>query len=114
MLSPDNFERFNDGVIQAAILRAARGYELAFGNCQRERSEQLTAFLVSQVHRVERGEGEALMEFLIALAIRRLTLHPEHELKLYSAVSSQAYLPEYLKLLAKYREAELRRIYPIQ
>lgn len=80
MLSPMNFSRFNDGVLQAAILRAARAKELAYGACEGTLSEDMLHILLDMVP----GEGrppeksEALIEFLVAFMINRITLQPEH------------------------------------
>lgn len=73
VLSPRNFERFNDGIIQAAILRAAHTAELDYSN-SRVLSDDMAQILDSIFeHRL--GEtGEAATEFLLALAMRKLRL----------------------------------------
>lgn len=79
VLSPHNFDRFNDGILQASLLRAARPQELAYGACDLSVSEQMLDVLI---HALPDGDvpekSEALMEFLIALLTRRMSLHTSH------------------------------------
>lgn len=79
VLSPHNFDRFNDGILQASLLRSARPQELAYGACDLSVSEQMLDVLI---HALPDGDvpekSEALMEFLIALLTCRMSLHPTH------------------------------------
>jgi hypothetical protein len=79
VLSPHNFDRFNDGILQASLLRSARPQELAYGACDLSVSEQMLDVLM---HALPDGDvpekSEALMEFLIALLTRRMSLHHTH------------------------------------
>lgn len=93
VISPDNFQRLNDGVIQAAILRAVRQYELAFASCDLHVSQRMKDLLVAYIKKSKEGEGEALMEFLIAIAMRKLTLLPEHLGEVTDAVAASDWLP---------------------
>lgn len=83
MLSPINFSRFNDGVLQASILRAAKARELAYGACEGTLSEDMLHILLDMVPGNGRPpeKSEALLEFLVAFMIRRITLQPEHHKK---------------------------------
>lgn len=79
VLSPHNFDRFNDGVLQASLLRSARPHELAYGACDFSVSEQMFDVLIHALPNSDVPEkSEALMEFLIALLTRRMSLHPLH------------------------------------
>lgn len=73
VLAPGVFGRYNDGVIQAALLRAALPRELNYGN----RSD-LSAAMLRVVQRSlecwQASQGEACPEFLTALATRRMIL----------------------------------------
>ncbi|SFO04212.1 hypothetical protein SAMN05216386_2462 [Nitrosospira briensis] len=111
ILSPDNFVRFNDGVIQSAMLRAARGYELAYANCDEQISCRMKNFIVSHIQNIPTGEGEALMEFLLALASGRLTLHSQHLKEIFSAVQNQSALLPHYQFFAKYlaSQAQIQR-----
>jgi hypothetical protein len=77
VLQPETFQRFNDGVIQAAILRAVRGRELAYSNCEKEISLRMRNVILELME--PQGNGESLPEFVLAIGLRQLTMHPEHE-----------------------------------
>jgi hypothetical protein len=75
VLSPSNFDRFNDGVLQACLLRAARPKELAYAAGEEHLSEQMLGILMDGLPNSARPEkSEALIEFLIALMTGRVTL----------------------------------------
>ena len=105
VLSPDNFQRFNDGVIHAAVLRAARGYELSYSNCDDNLSERMRDFLLSQITRLSSGEGDALMEFLIAILTKRLLLREDDGLEIANNVLASEAL-KHFHLLAEYLTTE--------
>ena len=76
LLSPELFSRFDDGVIQAAFLRAALPTELDY------RAHEAYSLSMSDIIlRVAAGygyeRGEAAMEFVMALAISKIRLHKE-------------------------------------
>lgn len=73
VLDPENFARYNDGVIQAALLRAAHPSELDYSSHE-ETSRRMTDMLsgIFQLH--EREQGEAALEFALALRCGRLKL----------------------------------------
>jgi hypothetical protein len=73
ILAPANFGRFNDGVIQAALLRAARPRELDYSH-DKDASGQMRDTLMRIIERRENPEGEAAPEFLLALAQDRIHL----------------------------------------
>lgn len=75
VLSSENFTRYNDGIIQAAILRASFPHELNFANGQTEKhSTNVASLILKMLAHHEESQGEACLEFLLALATRRLTL----------------------------------------
>lgn len=76
VIAPQNFERYNDGIIQAALLRAATASELDYSG-ERELSQAMTDLLIKVVSAYKRERGEAAHEFLIALASKRLRLAVE-------------------------------------
>jgi hypothetical protein len=77
LLSPENFGRFNDGIIQASILRGARPAELDYRD-----DISVSAEAARIVRRIilaaDRARGEAATEFLIALATGRLRVRNDH------------------------------------
>lgn len=104
VLSPSNFDRFNDGILQASLLRSARPQELAYGACEYSVSEQMFDVLMHALPNREVPEkSEALMEFLIAMLTRRMTLHKDHALyfcekviELVPAEDVKAFVASYL------------------
>jgi hypothetical protein len=81
LLTPDVFSRYDDGIIQAAFLRAALPTELDYSAY-----ETYSAAMADIILRVAKGysyeRGEAAMEFIIALAIEKIRLHKEVDKKL--------------------------------
>jgi len=77
VLSPRCFERFNDGVIQACMLRAAHSTELDY-SVQETLSEDMRNIVSTILDQSNESVGEAADEFLLALAIGRLRLCTSH------------------------------------
>lgn len=102
VISPDNFQRLNDGVIQAAILRSARQYELSYASCDCNISQRMRDLLIAYIAKAKDGEGEALMEFLLAIASRKLTLHPDHVAEIVEAILLNVDLPRYYHEISKF------------
>lgn len=76
MLSPRNFHRFNDGIIQASLLRSGKTAYFAY-DLDSELSLQMKEFLLSIIDKYNSADGEALIEFLLAIGIRRLKMRKE-------------------------------------
>ena len=73
ILSPRCFERFNDGVIQAALLRAAYPSELDY-TVSDQVSEEMNDVLSTLFAQRDSEVGEASLEFLSAVATGQLRL----------------------------------------
>lgn len=73
VLDPENFLRYNDGVLQASILRAALPHEVDYSGAP-ELSELMREFLEKIFINHERSYGEAACEFALALATGHLRL----------------------------------------
>ena len=73
VISPRCFDRFNDGVVQAAYLRAALPSELDYSTSP-DVSDEMAQVLEFILGHDEDSAGEASREFLFALALRRLRL----------------------------------------
>ncbi|MGE9310424.1 hypothetical protein ACLOAU_02200 [Niabella sp. CJ426] len=73
VIEPGNFVRFNDGVIQACILRAATNEELKF-ILSEEMALQMKSILGDMILHLEDEHSEAINEFFYAIAIRKLKL----------------------------------------
>ncbi|AEW85372.1 putative phage-like protein [Flavobacterium columnare ATCC 49512] len=77
LISPGNFNRFNDGIIQASILRSSNPEELSY-SIDYKMSLEMKNILETLIKYHEEEQGEALLEFLYAIAIRKLSLKEEH------------------------------------
>lgn len=78
VLDPENFLRFNDGVLQASLLRAAQPHELDYSGAA-ELSEMTREFLEKVFLNHTRNYGEAALEFAFALASGHLRLARKDE-----------------------------------
>ncbi|MEZ4488896.1 MAG: hypothetical protein R3F51_15025 [Cyanobacteriota/Melainabacteria group bacterium] len=77
LIAPRNFGRFNDGVVQASILRAAQPNELNFGT-ELEESKNMARIIIRIIESADKDRGEAASEFLMALCIGQLKLTRDH------------------------------------
>jgi hypothetical protein len=80
ILSPNNFNRFNDGIIQASILRCAKPNELSY-SIDFDMSLEMKGILETLIKYHDDEQGEALLEFIYALSIGKLLLKKEHLLE---------------------------------
>jgi hypothetical protein len=102
VISPDNFQRFSDGILQASFLRAARDGELGYSNCEETVSLRMFSFLCDELRAAKRGLGPALMEYLISFMIGRLTLHPTHQKEFLNMVSDEIMIPDWIRVCARF------------
>lgn len=76
-LDPLLFDRFNEGIIQAAVLRAAKPRELDFS--ADDRSSAIVGSLIEKmVKSPDSPSSEALPEFLMSLCTYTLQIKPDH------------------------------------
>jgi hypothetical protein len=99
LLDPANYSRFNDGIIQASILRAAYPEELNYG-IDLEVSQEMANTLETIIKYCQDEQGEALLEFLYAIAIKKMTLAKVH-------------LEKIIKLLKDRKEEDLIKCFAI-
>jgi hypothetical protein len=85
VLDPENFARYNDGVIQGALLRAARPSELDYSS-EPESSRYMFDLVCKIIIQHEQPQGEAALEFALALKSGSLKFSPEHNVNLISVV----------------------------
>ncbi|PRB17266.1 hypothetical protein [Microbacterium sp. MYb62] len=67
VLSPANVDRFNDPVIQAAILRAARGTELHFDNLEQQSRHMAAAIETAVRSWSDEERGASALEYVLSL-----------------------------------------------
>jgi hypothetical protein len=77
LIDPSNFHRFNDGIIQASILRAAHPQEVCY-HIDDKLSHDMLVILEKIISSHASDQGEGLLEFLYAICIQKLTLKHEH------------------------------------
>jgi hypothetical protein len=77
VIDPDTFSRFNDGVIQAAILRSATASEL---NYSRDLilSKHMLGIVSAIIESRQKDRGEAVLEFMLAAFFKKLRFHNDH------------------------------------
>jgi hypothetical protein len=95
VLDVENFLRFNDGVLQASLLRAANSHELDYSGSP-ELSEMLREFLEKVFLNANRPYGEASLEFGLALATQRLRLTKTDSLELIDRIKDKLPQPSEL------------------
>ncbi|MGR2855455.1 hypothetical protein FY046_05305 [Erwinia sp. 1181_3] len=77
VLSPENFLRFNDDILQACILRASLPNEIDY-SFDYDLSLVMSEFLLKLFNRHNRPYGYAALEFAAALATGKLRLKEQH------------------------------------
>ncbi len=98
LISPANFDRYNDGVIQASILRAANPVELDY-RVDPKYSRQMSDVCMSIIRNWENDQGEAALEFLVAIWAGRMHLLKEHVAELAQCRTEE--MSEDLKFLLR-------------
>ena len=73
VIDPSMFSRFSDGVLQAALLRALSSSELDFSDSELL-SRQFGTITTSVLKNCDNRAGEAALEFLAAVASRKVSL----------------------------------------
>lgn len=81
VISPACFDRYNDGVIQAALLRSANPTELDY-SVSDDFSRKMLGVIVSIVENHAVEQGEAALEFLLAMWIGTMRLTADDTKKL--------------------------------
>lgn len=97
LLAPAMFETFNDAVLKASFLRAARRSELMY-EVDADQSTRMAQIVLAELEGWSAGTGEALSEMLLALATKRLRLRDGDRAKI-RARALAANLPAHLAVL---------------
>lgn len=95
LVAAKNFDRFNDGVIQACILRASHPLEIDYEFADDE-SKTMLEILRSLITTKDKDHGEALPEFLLSIALKRLRLSTADNQKLVDLLSNNPATPDSL------------------
>ena len=99
VLDPGMFVRFNDGVLQASLLRASRQSELDY-SASADLSRQFTSACHSVLVDCEHDVGDAALEFVHALVTKKISLRPMDRARLYQKIESNSVLRSVSRLLA--------------
>jgi len=91
LLEPGNFVRFNDGIIQAAILRSAKNDELRY-DLSEEMSLQIQGILEDMINHIDDEHAEGILEFFYGLAIKKLRITEKSLSVVIKLIESQEYL----------------------
>ncbi|MDE3185002.1 MAG: hypothetical protein KGM16_16440 [Bacteroidota bacterium] len=118
ILDPANFSRFNDGIIQSSILRAAYPEELSYG-IDNDISQEMTNTLETIIKYCVDEQGEALLEFLYAIANKKMTLKKIHLQKIVDLLTERIET-DLIKWFTKYidkkvlneEEITLKKLFP--
>jgi hypothetical protein len=76
-LNPLLFDRFNEGIIQASVLRTAKSSELDF-SADDSNSSIVGTLIENMILEPNKPTSEALPEFLLALCTRKLQIKEDH------------------------------------
>ena len=99
LLTPEAFMTFNDSVLKASFLRAARKSDLMY-EVDAGYSKRMSEIVLAELDGWRVGTGDALPEMLLALAVKRLRLRDSEKVAIRSRVLACS-LPPYLKALAQ-------------
>jgi len=103
IIAPQNFSRFNDGILQSSLLRLAVKQELDYSTTL-QHSETITHMIKNIIKKHRSKQGEAAMEFLIALGTKHLKLHAnsfESLIEFFTKLDVNDF-PEHYKLIVLY------------
>lgn len=95
LLDPANFGRFNDGIIQASLLRAALPHELNY-SADPVHSSEISRIIRRVIESASRPRGEAAAEFLLAVLTGQLTVRKEDRVSLCAPYDEA---PEFIEAL---------------
>lgn len=101
LLAPQNFSRYNDGVMQASLLRAALREEMNYC-CSAQASRVMKEILTFIFANLDNEQGEATPEFLLALAQQRLRIKREDLEPLLRDIETRSDLTPVIRFLCRY------------
>lgn len=99
LLTPEAFMTFNDSVLKASLLRAARKSDLMY-EVDDGYSRRMSEIVIAELEGWLVGTGDALPEMLLALATKRLRLRDTERATIRTKALA-AGLPQYLTALAQ-------------
>ena len=100
VLDPSMFARFNDGVLQASLLRATQRSELDY-SASDDLSRQFASVCESVLSNHRNEVGDAALEFVFALVTERVSLRPSDSERLDVQIESSRVLSAFRELLKR-------------
>lgn len=97
LLCPENFRNYNDSILRAAFLRLSEPSEIGYA-VDETCSHEMLEIIVDEIAAWERGAGDALPEFFLALSSGRLSLDDRHMASLKLNVNKVTF-PSYMQAL---------------
>lgn len=88
VLAPENFSRFNDGLLQSCLWRAADYSEVDYSETQ-ELSNDFVDILVRLSEELLDGKFNALGDLLIGIAIKKIKIHSDSLVTLLSLLNKK-------------------------
>jgi hypothetical protein len=98
LLCPRNFKDYNDGILHAAFLRAAKSSELRY-DTDETLSEEMLEIGLAEITAWSYGSGQALPELALAIATRRLSLKPKHLQEFLTKIRNTSNIPKWISFL---------------
>jgi hypothetical protein len=105
LIGPHNFHRFNDGIVQAAILRSAHAAELTY-NIDENLSQEMFTILSNLVDHFDDAYGEGLMEFIFAVGSSKLKLHSRDVKEFFELIETKI-TDEFITAFANFAKFKL-------
>ncbi|WP_416866693.1 MAG: hypothetical protein ACMVP2_03270 [Imperialibacter sp.] len=101
VLSPNNFQRFDDGIIQGSLLRAATSQELNYSFDSSISEEFKETFLKIIDNYEDDIVSEGFAEFLLAMSIKKIRCRPNDMVEIMDRLNKKV-KNDVLRLFAKY------------
>lgn len=100
VLDPSMFARFNDGVLQASLLRSTQRSELDY-SASDDLSQQFASICESILSSHSDDAGDAALEFVCALATRKISVRPPDFGRLQKQINANPALDAFNQLLKR-------------
>ena len=100
VLDPSMFARFNDGILQASLLRSTQPSELDY-SASIELSQEFASICTRIFECCEVNVGEAALEFIYAVKAKKVALRSSEKGRLNSLIAQHTKLDAFSRLLEK-------------
>ncbi len=108
LLAPENFSRYNDGIIQSAIIRCSHPSELDYSS-DYAASDFMKHLIIRSIESSDSDSGESSLEFVLALYLGRMKLVSTHFLEIESLILASKHQHDPAKAMRWIMETKDRR-----